>query len=450
MYRSEGFGGHAATVAAAVLVAVVFMAGLAKVGGLILSGHDYRVRALVPSAQDVYPGATVRLAGLRVGRVEDVERRGRVALLTLGMEGKYAPVHRDARVEVRLHSVAGESYVELYPGSPDMPELPDSAVLPLSQAVQDVQIDEVLSVLDRPTRERAREMIRGLARGIGGRGTQVNDFVDGAAGVVDAAAPVARVLAQDRRQLARLIDGLGVVTSTIGRRRDEMRLLARQGRATAENLAARDDAVRALLEELPSTLGQVRRTTTTLREVTRVAAPVLSDTAGAVRNLKPAVRSLRPAAAEGRRVLTELERTAPQLERVLAELRRVAGPTADALPPLRATLCELNPLISYIEPYARDVGVHVANLASGTNFYNAEAHAARVHGVVSDSSPVIYDPATSGAADRLLSIGVLSRFRELGWNPYPEPGAIADVTTGTGATGPHDSGLPFERLAPSC
>lgn len=44
----------------------------------------------------------------------------------------------------------------------------------------------------------------------------------------------------------------------------------------------------------------------------------------------------------------------------------------------------------------------------------------------------------------------MDKVREIGWNPYPKPGGIADVTTGTDATGPQDSKLPYTRLRPAC
>jgi phospholipid/cholesterol/gamma-HCH transport system substrate-binding protein len=444
------FRGHVVAVVLAVLVAVAFLAVLLRTGGVWGSGESYRIDALVPSAQGVYPGATVRIAGLRVGSVADVRVRGRRALLTLGLRKRYAPIRRDARVEVRLRTIAGEGYVELHPGSANAPAVAGGGVLSLRQAIEPVQIDQVLSVLDRGTRERARQMFRGLENGVGGQGARLNAFLGGLSDTVQRGTPVARVLATDRARVARLVGGLGTITAAIGRRGADIRLASRQGRAVAESLAARDAAMRDLLAQLPSTLTQVRRTSTLLRGVTRVAGPVVGDTATAVRGLAPTMRLLRPATTDARVAAGELGRTAAPLEGALAGIRRVAPGLDKALPQLRSAFCRLDPLAKYVEPYTREVGVHLANLASGANFYDATGHAARIHAVFSESAPVAYDPKTSAAVNKLLTAGILGRVKALGWDPYPKPGGIADTQTGRGDTGPADSHLAYPRLSGAC
>ena len=444
------FRGHVVAVVLAVLVAVAFLGVLLRTGGVWGTGESYRVDALVPSAQGVYPGATVRIAGLRAGSVKDVRVRGGRALLTLGLRKEYTPLRRDARVEVRMRTVAGEGYVELYPGSAGAPAVASGGLLPLRQAIEPVQIDQVLSVLDRGTRARARQMLRGLDGAVGGQGDRLNALLGGLSETVQRGEPVGEVLADDRAQVARLVEGLGTITAAIGRRGADLRLASRQGRAVAESLAARDAAMRDLLAQLPSTLAQVRRTSTLLRAVTRTAAPVVGDAATAVRGLAPTVRLLRPAAIHGRGAVRELGRAAAPLEGALAGIRRVAPGLDEALPQLRGAFCQLNPLAKYVEPYSREAGVHLANLASGANFYDATGHAARIHVVFSESAPVAYDPKTSAAVNHLLTAGILGRVKALGWDPYPKPGGISDMQTGRGDTGPADSHLAYPRLSRGC
>lgn len=446
----ESFRGHVVSVAVASVAAFSVLTVLLIVGGVISFQDRYTVRAVVPTAENVYPGATLRIAGLDVGEVSQVARAGRGAVLTLSMEQKYAPLRRDARVAVRLRTLAGENYVEVYPGNAQAPALEQGAVLPMSSALPTTDVDQILSVLDKRTRKRAQQMIQGFGHGVAGRGGQVNELTAGISGTVDQAAPVVNILAQERRQFARLVDGFGSVAQAIGERGASIRLLAHQGRVTAESLARRNRAMTATLDELPATLVQVRNTTTTLRSVTGSAAPVIEATATVLRDLQPTVKLLRPAASEGHAVVTELGRTAPRLEKVLARVRVAARPTIKALPQVHKTLCEADPVIRYLRPYTRELGVHTENLASGTNFYDATGHAARIHLLFSENTPVIFSAGTDRALNQLLSGGLLGKARQIGWNPYPKPGGIADVTTGRGQTGPSASTLPFPRVQPMC
>ena len=68
----------------------------------------------------------------------------------------------------------------------------------------------------------------------------------------------------------------------------------------------------------------------------------------------------------------------------------------------------------------------------------------------SESAPVAYDPKTSAAVNHLLTAGILSRVKALGWDPYPKPGGISDTQTGRGDTGPADSHLGYPRLSRAC
>ena len=72
------YRGHVATFAVFVALAAGFLLWYIGIGGGLPSmGDDYRVKALLPSAGSLTPGARVTMAGAKVGRVIEVRRRGR-------------------------------------------------------------------------------------------------------------------------------------------------------------------------------------------------------------------------------------------------------------------------------------------------------------------------------------------------------------------------------------
>ena len=101
----------------AAAAAFAYMWGFAG-GRLTPSGGGYRVQAVVPDAVALAVHADVRDAGVKIGDVSRIANRGDTAVLLLTLEREHAPVYRDARVLVRMKTLAGENYVALDPGHP--------------------------------------------------------------------------------------------------------------------------------------------------------------------------------------------------------------------------------------------------------------------------------------------------------------------------------------------
>jgi len=450
-----GFRGHVATAAVCTVIALSFLGILLHFGGGLPSLHDdYEVQAILPTSAALAPGARVTMAGAEVGTVEGVKRQGLGALVRLKIFSEdVAPLPQDSRVRLRAHTPVGENYVEVIVGrSAQM--LERGATLPMTDAEDYVDVDQILSILQGGAREQARRMFQGAGGALRGHGDELNTLLGETAGAVETGSGVVKVLSDDRRQLSRLIQQLGDVSAAIGERGAAVRTLAKQGGATARAVAARDEALRGLVEELPRSLRQVRSTSRLVDTVSGQATPVLSDVALALREIRPAVRRLAPAARTGRSAVAELGAAAPRLEKTLAGLTRVAGPAAKALPSLRSTLCEVNPVIRYAKPYTDDVISAVAGLGSSANSYDALGHVIRLTAIFSDNSAVAMPDEVTAAAQTLLHSGFLSKSYALNWNPYPQPGRIGkDSGVGKDILGPEalgKSGYVYPRIHADC
>ena len=68
------------------------------------------------------------------------------------MKPEYAPIRRDARLILRQKTLLGETYIELAPGRSGE-DLDDGGRLPGRQVEPTVELDEVFSAFDKPTRE---------------------------------------------------------------------------------------------------------------------------------------------------------------------------------------------------------------------------------------------------------------------------------------------------------
>ncbi|HUE26065.1 MAG TPA: MCE family protein, partial [Solirubrobacteraceae bacterium] len=93
-------------------------------GGTIpFNTQGYRFEVAFPNAFDLADQADVRIAGVSVGKVvsKQLDARDNRTLVTIQMNNKYAPIHRNAQAILREKTLLGETYVQLTEGSPNAP-----------------------------------------------------------------------------------------------------------------------------------------------------------------------------------------------------------------------------------------------------------------------------------------------------------------------------------------
>src|SRR5882672_8529710 len=104
----------------AVLVAVAFTLsclGLmifvwTQFGGTIpFSAQGYRIHALFKETGLLVPNADVRISGVNVGKVTEVQAEGIDSLVTMDLKPQYAPIPVDTRAILRQKTLLGEAYV---------------------------------------------------------------------------------------------------------------------------------------------------------------------------------------------------------------------------------------------------------------------------------------------------------------------------------------------------
>ncbi|HYF26607.1 MAG TPA: MlaD family protein [Baekduia sp.] len=279
-------------------------------------GDGRRVRASFPSAINLVPGAEVRLGGLKVGTVRDIELRGGRADVELGIDDDGAwPVRRGTTATIRLGGTVSYAnrYVELVPGPAHAPALADGARLPVRDASSPVEFDEVFQVFDPRTRAGLGKLIDTGAATFGPRARELREGLHSAGPAFTQVRGTFEALAGDRAAL---------------------RTLVRTGAGVAGQLARREGALRALVDDTARTLtavaagdGDVRRTLRALPGTLRAARGTLDGADGSLARLDPLLAELRPGGRE--------------LRRTAAPLADAVGTLGDVAPELRATLARL-------------------------------------------------------------------------------------------------------------
>jgi phospholipid/cholesterol/gamma-HCH transport system substrate-binding protein len=465
-HAKKGFAGRLAIVIAASAMMLFTLFGLAYWGGALwTTSGAYHIDAVMPTVSSLIPGARVTMAGAQVGQVGSVTQQGDGAVVQLDItDHSVTPVPADTRVALREVTPIGENYVQISPGNSKQ-TLASGATLPMSQADEYVDVDQLMSVLQGSTTERTRQLIEGLGAAVQNRGQDLNATLEGVSNTFHPLANVVQVLDADRASVDQLSAELGDVAAAAGERGASIIGLAHDGLQTFDAIASEDGALRSTLDQLPSTLSQVRTTANTLSDVTNTAAPVIYNLAGTLHTLGPAISSLKPAAEDGHVVLNELAATAPRLQTTLSDARKLSQPATGALPQVRYLLCQINPMLRYIQPsstsstgsYVRDLISFVSSFGSAVNAYDNISHLVRIVPILGDNSVVGEPPAVSSATEDLLHAGILGNSTALTWNPYPKPGQIgiehADASNDT-VIGPSDlrakTGYVYPHITADC
>jgi len=176
---------------------------------------SYRISAQVPNAGTLVAGNDVRIAGVRVGFVEDVvpvqdPKTGRVtATADLKLDKSVDPIPKGSTVIVRAQSSLGLKYLEI-DRSHNPNGYPEGSTLPLSAAhPRPVEFDQVLSTFNGRTRSAIRQNLVQFGAVLAGRGPQINAALGQLRPLLRRLQPVARNLASSKTGLARFFREAG-------------------------------------------------------------------------------------------------------------------------------------------------------------------------------------------------------------------------------------------------
>ncbi|WP_040600915.1 MlaD family protein [Patulibacter medicamentivorans] len=153
-------------------IVVIVLAAIAVVAIMLkdsLPGSTpQRLSAVVEDLASLKPGAPVRVAGVTVGKVVAVDGGpGRTSIVRMELDDPAPPVRRDAELKIRPRIfLEGNFLVDLHPGTPGQPAMPQDGTIPISGTTVAVQVDKVVGSFPTATRRRLQETIQGFGNGI--------------------------------------------------------------------------------------------------------------------------------------------------------------------------------------------------------------------------------------------------------------------------------------------
>ncbi|MDF3143781.1 MULTISPECIES: MCE family protein [unclassified Streptomyces] len=223
-------------------------------GGAASDGNAYHVTVEFRDVLDLVPQSAVKVNNVTVGAVEKVELKGWHARVRLRVADS-VKLPANAIAELRQTSMLGEKYVALSkpPGTAPAGRLGDGDVIPLSRSGRNPEIEEVLSALSallngggvaqlktitvelnkalEGRENRVKSLLKELDTFLGGLDRQKEDIVralkavdrlakrlgkekETIAEAVDEMPPALKVLADQRRDLTRMLTALSKLGRT--------------------------------------------------------------------------------------------------------------------------------------------------------------------------------------------------------------------------------------------
>lgn len=340
---------------------------LAFGGATPLLAKSYRVEVAFPEATQLASQADVRISGVSVGKVKELdlgEDQART-VATLELDAKHAPIPADSRAVLRSKTLLSEAYVELTPGDPDGRPLADGGRLPNSQVARQIQLDEILRTFDDETRRAFQTWMQSSASGAYGQGLAFNNALGAFQPTFAEFDKLLRELDSQSAAVARIFRDGAKSFRAFGGQPGQLSGMIRNFNTVFQTTAERNRQLEETFIAFPTFLDESRATADRFGEFAVETEPLM--------------RQLTPAATELSGTFVRFSEFAPELRSFVRALAPVIrrSPAAfgafrkifrDDFPPLlrdvQPFFHAINPLLDVVDAQKRELTGFLGNTAA--------------------------------------------------------------------------------------
>jgi phospholipid/cholesterol/gamma-HCH transport system substrate-binding protein len=252
--------------------ALAFVAALVvfeMIGGLGFF-RGYELRARFTNVQELKKGDPVRMAGVNVGRVEDIRLADNKVDVTLKIESG-AKVRTDSKATIRFVGLMGQNFVSIDFGSPTAPLASPGTLL---ESVEQPDLSSILAKLDT-----VATGVEGLTRNF--TGDTINNLVG----------PFTDFLKENNPRLTAILANLQSISTEIAQGRGTVGKLINDDQlyavalGAATNLNATADELKLTIADARGIVDQVQQGQGTLGRLVKDES-LFRETTGAMTNLR--------------------------------------------------------------------------------------------------------------------------------------------------------------------
>lgn len=235
--------------------------------------------AWFPSTDGIYAGDEVRVLGVPVGKIDDIEPEGTRVKVSFHVDGD-VKIPEDAKAVIVAPSLVSSRYLQLTPRYDGGPVLADGATIDLDDTAVPVEWDEI------------KEQLNGLAEALGPRGANkdgaLSDLVDAGSRALDGQGATINQTIADLSDAIGVLDSGGedafavvrnlqVFVAALEKSDGQMRKFIQNLDAVSEVIADDRRLVRTALRDLSGAVADVERFIKDNRKGLNTAVTRLSD-----------------------------------------------------------------------------------------------------------------------------------------------------------------------------
>ena len=204
------------------------------VGGTVYKAHFSEAAGLRADNE-------VRVAGVKVGTVSDVELEG--DHVTVSFRVKDAWIGDDTSAAIKVKTLLGQKFLALDPRGGE--ELPPSKPIPLQRTLAPYDVVEAFSdmsdTLGEINDEQLAESFRTMSETFAGTPDEVR-------GALDGLSALSQTIASRDQELQQLLENTSKVSKTVADRNAEFEKLLADGNLLLQEVKARRDSISSLLD----------------------------------------------------------------------------------------------------------------------------------------------------------------------------------------------------------
>jgi phospholipid/cholesterol/gamma-HCH transport system substrate-binding protein len=331
----------------------------------------YELKARFENAPPILKGQAVRIAGVDVGKVSNIEPvsgDSPAITVTMKLDDEALPIHRDARIKVRPRIFfEGNLFFDVQPGTPGTPTLDSGDVVPASQTSAPVQIDQVLGTLKTDTRKDLQKLLIGYGGALNGEpqpgedadqdrdtkgetaGKSLNDSLRYSPGALRGGAVVNQaLLGAEAHDLSKLVAGQQRIFAALSSNEGNLKDLITNFNITMRALAVEGSNLRRTIRLLPRVLEAANPTLDSLNAAFPPTRAWALEMIPGVRETPATLEAGFPWIRQTRALLrpSELQGLVDELQPAVADFAEFTDGQVDLLPVLdRFNRCQLQVIL---------------------------------------------------------------------------------------------------------
>jgi len=272
---------------------------------LMLPGSDQKhVTAEFPRAISLYKGSDVRILGVAVGKVDEVDPSGTKVIVKFHYDAKYK-VPADAGAAVISPSIVGDRFIQLTPVYTKGAVMQDNARLGIDRTATPLELDQIFG------------SITDLTTALGPEGANKPDQ-SGTGALTRLLDSTAKNFGGQGVQFNQTLHNLSLLTKTLADNKDELFGTISEVEKFTNTLAKNDETVRQFNDSLASGA--------------QLLADERQDLADVLKNLSVAMTEVKSFVAENRDLLSTNIKELNQLSTVLVKNRAALDETLTDAP----------------------------------------------------------------------------------------------------------------------